>query len=189
MWSTLVFTLIFVALGLTVLFVAISGGPGGARKRMASQSRGTRRLALVNFLIALVVLGFAIPAAVIATVNNRDDIPEANVENLTAGEKHGRELFGERCANCHTLQAANAVAQVGPNLDDLRAAGEPRARRDPERPRARQRRTWPPTWSRGRTRRTWPRSWPRRSVRLRRTGRPVGPRSTPHKKFRPCGMS
>ena len=120
MWSTLVFTLIFVALGLTVLFVAISGGPGGARKRMASQSRGTRRLALVNFLIALVVLGFAIPAAVIATVNNRDDIPEANVENLTAGEIHGRELFGERCANCHTLQAANAVAQVGPNLDDLR---------------------------------------------------------------------
>ena len=129
MWSTLVFTLIFVALGLTVLFVAISGGPGGARKRMASQSRGTRRLALVNFLIALVVLGFAIPAAVIATVNNRDDIPEANVENLTAGEKHGRELFGERCANCHTLQAANAVAQVGPNLDDLLASQTDPAKR------------------------------------------------------------
>jgi mono/diheme cytochrome c family protein len=120
MWSTLVFTLVFVALGLTVLFVAISGGPGGARKRMASQSRGTRRLALVNFLLALLILGLGIPAAVIATVDNRDDIPEANVENLTAAEKHGRQLFGERCANCHTLKAANAVAQVGPNLDDLR---------------------------------------------------------------------
>jgi mono/diheme cytochrome c family protein len=120
MWSTLVFTLVFVALGLTVLFVAISGGPGGARKRMASQSRGTRRLALVNFLLALLILGLGIPAAVIATVDNRDDIPEANVENLTAAEKHGRQLFGERCANCHTLKAANAVAQVGPNLDDRR---------------------------------------------------------------------
>ena len=120
MWSTLVFTLVFVALGLTVLFVAISGGPGGARKRMASQSRGTRRLALVNFLLALLILGLGIPAAVIATVDNRDDIPEANVKNLTAAEKHGRQLFGERCANCHTLKAANAVAQVGPNLDDLR---------------------------------------------------------------------
>jgi mono/diheme cytochrome c family protein len=120
MWSTLVFTLVFVALGLTVLFVAISGGPGGARKRMASQSRGTRRLALVNFVLALLILGLGIPAAVIATVDNRDDIPEANVENLTAAEKHGRQLFGERCANCHTLKAANAVAQVGPNLDDLR---------------------------------------------------------------------
>ena len=120
MWAALVFTLVFVALGLTVLFVAISGGPGGARKRMASQSRGTRRLALVNFVIALLVLGLGIPAAVIATVDNRDDIPEANVKNLTAAEKNGRQLFGERCANCHTLEAANAVAQVGPNLDDLR---------------------------------------------------------------------
>ena len=129
MWATLVFTLVFVALGLTVLFVAISGGPGGARKRMASQSRGTRRLALVNFLIALVVLGLGIPAAVIATVDNRDDIPEANVTNLTAAEKTGRELFGERCANCHTLEAANAVAQVGPNLDDLLASQTDPAKR------------------------------------------------------------
>jgi mono/diheme cytochrome c family protein len=120
MWATLVFTLIFLGLGITVFFVAISGGPGGARKRMASQSRGTRRLALINFLIALVVLGIGIPAAVIAAVDNRDSIPEANVSNLTAAEKEGRNLFGERCANCHTLKAANAVAQVGPNLDDLR---------------------------------------------------------------------
>ena len=118
MWSTLVFTLIFVALGITVLFVAISGGPGGARRRMASQSRGTRRLALVNFVIALLVLGLGIPAAVIATVGSRDDIPEADVKNLTKAELHGRQLFGERCSNCHTLEAANAVAQVGPNLDD-----------------------------------------------------------------------
>jgi mono/diheme cytochrome c family protein len=98
----------------------MSGGPSGARKRMASQSRGTRRLALVNFLLALLILGLGIPAAVIATVNARNDIPEANVSNLTAAEKRGRALFGERCANCHTLQAARAVAQVGPNLDDLR---------------------------------------------------------------------
>ena len=87
---------------------------------MASQSRGTRRLALINFFLALVILGLGIPAAVIATVDNRDDIPEANVSNLTPAEKDGRILFGERCKNCHTLKAANAVAQVGPNLDDLR---------------------------------------------------------------------
>jgi mono/diheme cytochrome c family protein len=118
--AILVFTLIFVALGLSVLFVAMSGGPGGARKRMASQSRGTRRLALVNFLLALLILGLGIPAAVIATVNARNDVPEANVSNLTKAEEHGRMLFGERCKNCHTLKAANAVAQVGPNLDDLR---------------------------------------------------------------------
>jgi len=119
-WPVLIFTLIFVALGITVLFVALSGGPGGARRRMASQSRGTRRLALINFFLALLILGLGIPAAVIATVSSRNDIPEANVENLTAAEQHGLQLFGERCKNCHTLAAANAVAQVGPNLDDLR---------------------------------------------------------------------
>jgi mono/diheme cytochrome c family protein len=118
--ATLVFTLVFVALGLGVLFVALSGGPSGARRRMGSQSKRTRRIALVNFIIALIVLGVAIPAAVIATVEARNDVPEANVKNLTAAEEHGRELFGERCANCHSLKASNAVAQVGPNLDALR---------------------------------------------------------------------
>jgi mono/diheme cytochrome c family protein len=119
-WTTLVFLLVFVGLALGVLFVAMSGGTKGARARLASQSRGTRRLALVNFVLAVLILGLAIPAAVIATVDNRNDIPAANVSNLTKAEEHGRELFGQRCRNCHTLKAANAVAQVGPNLDNLR---------------------------------------------------------------------
>ena len=38
---------------------------------------------------------------------------------LTAAEKHGRELFGERCGLCHTLAGANAVGKVGPNLDQI----------------------------------------------------------------------
>jgi mono/diheme cytochrome c family protein len=118
--ALLAFTLLFIALGVGVLFVAMSGGAGGARKRLASQSRGTRRLALINFILGLLILGLGIPAAVIATVNSRNDVPSANVSNLTAAEKHGRELFGERCRNCHTLKAAHAVAQVGPNLDNLR---------------------------------------------------------------------
>ena len=118
--AVLAFTLLFVALGLTVLFVALSGGPGGARKRMASQSRRTRRIALINFMLAVVILGLGVPAAVIATVDARDDVPEANVSNLTAAEKHGRELFGLRCANCHTLKAANASGAIGPDLDQLR---------------------------------------------------------------------
>src|SRR3712207_1447814 len=100
--AVLVATTIFVALGIGVLFVALSGGPSGARRRMASQSRRTRRIALVNFVLALLILGIGIPAAVIATVEARDDVPEANVSDLTAAEQRGRELFGQRCANCHT---------------------------------------------------------------------------------------
>jgi mono/diheme cytochrome c family protein len=128
-WTTLVFTLLFISLGLSVLLVAMSGGPAGARRRLASQSRGTRRLALVNFVLAVVILGLGIPAAVIAGDKNRNDIPSANVSNLTAAEQHGRELFGERCRNCHTLKAANAVAQVGPNLDNLLATNTDAAKR------------------------------------------------------------
>jgi mono/diheme cytochrome c family protein len=118
--ALLAITLLFVALGLGVLFVGLSGGPSGARRRMASQSRRTRRIALFNFLVAVLILGLGIPAAVIATVEARNDVPKANVSNLTTAEKHGRKLFGQRCRNCHTLKASNAVAQVGPNLDVLR---------------------------------------------------------------------
>jgi mono/diheme cytochrome c family protein len=118
--ALLAFTLLFVALGLGVLFVALSGGPSGARKRMGSQSRRTRRIALVNFLLAVLILGLGVPAAVIATVNARNDVPTANVSNLTAAEKRGRQLFGVSCHNCHTLKASKSVAQVGPNLDTLR---------------------------------------------------------------------
>jgi mono/diheme cytochrome c family protein len=77
-------------------------------------------VAVVAFLLALVVLGIGVPAAVIAAVDNRTDIPAADVSNLTAAEKHGQELFGRRCVYCHTLKAANAAAQVGPDLDNLR---------------------------------------------------------------------
>ena len=122
--STLVFVLIWVFLGLGLLLIALSGGPSGALQQLQSQSRGSRKAATVLFALALLVLGVGVPAAVIASVNQRDDIPEANVSNLTAAEKHGRELFGKRCTQCHTLAASNAVAQVGPNLDQLRPPKE-----------------------------------------------------------------
>jgi mono/diheme cytochrome c family protein len=118
--ATLIFILVWVLLGLGLLFIALSGGPSGATERLMSTSRAGRRVAVVLFAIALVVLGAAVPAAVVSAVSNKDDIPEANVSNLTESEKHGRELFGLRCANCHTLKAANAIAEVGPNLDQLR---------------------------------------------------------------------
>ena len=117
---TLIFVLTWVILGLGLLLVALSGGPSGALQRLQSQSRGSRKAAIVLFVVALLVLGIGVPLAVISSVEARDDIPEANVSNLTAAEQHGRELFAQRCTQCHTLAASNAVAQVGPNLDTLR---------------------------------------------------------------------
>src|SRR5215213_9059923 len=113
--TTLVFVLFWVILGLGLLLIALSGGPGGALQRFQTQSRGGRKGAIVLFGIAVVVLGFLVPVGVVTAVHARDDIPRANVSNLTAAEKHGRELFGLRCALCHTLKASNAVAQVGPD--------------------------------------------------------------------------
>jgi mono/diheme cytochrome c family protein len=118
--STLIFVLIWVVLGLGLLLVAFSGGPSGALQQLMSQTRGARKAAIVLFALLALALGVVIPAAVIAAVSNRDDIPEANVTGLTESEMNGRELFGLRCANCHTLKAANAIASIGPNLDELR---------------------------------------------------------------------
>ena len=118
--TALIFVLTWVVLGLGLLLIALSGGPSGALQRLQSQSRGSRKAALVAFVVALLVLGVGVPLAVISSVEARDDIPEANVSNLTAAEQHGRELFGARCTQCHTLAASKSVAQVGPNLDTLR---------------------------------------------------------------------
>ena len=35
-------------------------------------------------------------------------------------EYDGKAIFQANCASCHTLKAANASGQVGPNLDQLK---------------------------------------------------------------------
>ena len=117
--STLLFVVAFVGLGLGTLLFAMSGGRGGLSSTLHSQTRGSRRFATFAFFASLLVLGVVVPGAVIAAELNKDDIPHAQVSGLTPQEKHGAELFGRRCGLCHTLKAANAVARVGPNLDDL----------------------------------------------------------------------
>jgi mono/diheme cytochrome c family protein len=115
--AVLAFVLVFVLLGLGAFFLAMSGGPTGARQRIQTQSRRGRRGAVLLFVLTILVLGVAVPAAVIATDKNRDSIPEANVKNLTSLQKRGADLFGQRCRQCHTLKAANATGKIGPDLD------------------------------------------------------------------------
>jgi mono/diheme cytochrome c family protein len=117
--STLIFVLVWVLLGLGVLFVALSGGPSGAGARLRSQSRGGRRAAGIAFGLAVLIFGIGVPAAVIAAVDHRDSIPSQGVK-LTAAENRGRQLFAARCTQCHTLAASNANATVGPDLDNLK---------------------------------------------------------------------
>ena len=40
------------------------------------------------------------------------------VSGAAADQGHGRKLFQEQCAGCHTLAAAGTQGTIGPNLDD-----------------------------------------------------------------------
>ena len=118
--AVIAFIAFWVLIGLGLLFVAISGGPSGARERLQTQSRGGRKGAFIVFGLVLLAFGIAVPVAASLGVSGRESIPSANISSLTAQEEKGRTLFSEYCRLCHTLEAAGAVATVGPNLDQLR---------------------------------------------------------------------
>ena len=69
-------------------------------------------------MILYVGFGIALPLAFLIG-NHANANAQVGGFKLTAAMKQGRELFGRHCAVCHTLAAANAVGQVGPNLDTL----------------------------------------------------------------------
>jgi mono/diheme cytochrome c family protein len=68
--------------------------------------------------VTYVAFGIAIPTLILVGNHNNAN-GQVGGSELTQAEKHGRELFGERCGLCHTLAAANAYGKVGPNLDDI----------------------------------------------------------------------
>ncbi|HVE69701.1 MAG TPA: cytochrome c [Solirubrobacteraceae bacterium] len=117
--GALLFIGAWVLLGLGVLFVAMSGGPRGARERLYGTSRGARRATAIGVTFVFVVMGVAIPGAVIAG-NEDDEQAGAARVRLSAAQERGRELFGTVCQQCHVLAAANAVGQTGPDLDRLK---------------------------------------------------------------------
>jgi len=108
----------FIAVGATVLFFAFGGGAHGAREQLhAGQSRRGRRIALIGTLVAIAVFGAGIPALVIGYNEGEQSKDAIGGVTLNERQQEGRKLFAEKCANCHTLKAANAVGRVGPNLD------------------------------------------------------------------------
>ncbi len=111
----------WILVALALFFVALRGGPRGARATLQSQSPGTRRAALVFFAVFYVGIGVAVPLLLIA--GDRDEASATvggTTVHLTAQAHRGQKIFGERCASCHTLAAAHAAGKVGPNLDALK---------------------------------------------------------------------
>jgi cytochrome c553 len=107
----------FVVIGIGVVFVAFSGGPGAARE--AYLTRGRRTFPLL-ILLLYVGLGIAIPAAVIASRGESEGaVGKLRTEQPTGPQEQGKELFIQTCKSCHTLAAVNARGVTGPDLDDL----------------------------------------------------------------------
>jgi mono/diheme cytochrome c family protein len=107
----------FFLVGVGVIFVAYSGGPGRARE--AYLTRGGRLFKYVIPAIYIAV-GIAVPAIVIADRDKaeggvgrlRDEKPSKQVAK-------GRDTFKQTCASCHSLAAVNARGVTGPNLDEI----------------------------------------------------------------------
>lgn len=117
--APLLFIGTWVLLGVGIVFVALSGGPRGARARLYGQGKGARRAGGIVITLLFVGMGIAIPTVVIAGNENDDQAGAARV-HLSSSQEHGRELFGQVCQQCHTLAASDAVGKVGPNLDLLK---------------------------------------------------------------------
>jgi mono/diheme cytochrome c family protein len=112
----IVFVLVWVLLGLGVFFVAMRGGPRGARQALHTESKASGRFVAVAVTV-LIVFGLAVPALVLAFNGNDKAGVGVGGVHLNAKEQEGRELFSHSCAVCHTLAATKSVGQIGPNLD------------------------------------------------------------------------
>jgi cytochrome c551 len=107
----------FFLLGVGVLFIAFSGGPGAARE--AYMSGGRRSFPLVILVIYL-ALGVAVPAAVIASRGEAEGgVGSLRTEEANERLANGKELFIATCKSCHDLDAVQARGVTGPDLDEL----------------------------------------------------------------------
>jgi mono/diheme cytochrome c family protein len=115
--TTLAFVIGFVVIGVSVIAAAFGGRREG--ERAPGPTRRGRKAVAILVGAVVVVLGVVVPALVLAGGQDRSSKASGGVE-LTSAETQGREVFKDRCATCHTLEAANGVGKVGPNLDQLR---------------------------------------------------------------------
>jgi len=110
------FVLFWVAVGLGVFFVAMRGGPRGARESLHTDSKLGQRAVTLG-IVLLFAVGLGVPALVLAFNGEHKASVAVGGLHLNAEEVKGRELFAHTCAACHTLAAVKSVGRVGPNLD------------------------------------------------------------------------
>ncbi|HEX8714383.1 MAG TPA: c-type cytochrome [Solirubrobacteraceae bacterium] len=112
----IVIVLAWVLIGLATFFIAMRGGPRGARQALHTESRASRRFVTLG-VVVLFAFGLAVPAIVLAFNGEHKASVAVGGVRLNAGEQKGRELFEHSCGVCHTLAATKSVGMIGPNLD------------------------------------------------------------------------
>ena len=112
----IVFVLFWLLVGLGVFFLAIRGGPRGARAALHTESTVSRRL-VIDGVVVLFAFGLSVPALVLAFNGNHKASVGVGGVHLTPNEQKGRELFARSCGYCHTLAATKSVGRIGPDLD------------------------------------------------------------------------
>jgi hypothetical protein len=110
----------WILIGVAVVFISFSGGPGAAREAYMTRGRGEFGVVIVLVYIGI---GIAVPAVVIASrgtrLGNDSTLSQDKVRDAKPDVREGRQLFIETCASCHTLAAVNARGVTGPDLDKI----------------------------------------------------------------------
>ncbi|HEV3389762.1 MAG TPA: hypothetical protein VG057_12170 [Solirubrobacteraceae bacterium] len=115
MLAVLLFAAFWVVLGVGVFLLGARRGPSASGREPGWRGRRT-----LGWVMAVTYIAFGIVLPTVFLIGNRNNANgQVGGIKLTAAEKRGRVIFGERCALCHTLAAANAVGKVGPNLDTI----------------------------------------------------------------------
>jgi len=114
--GTAAFVLAFILLGLSVVGLAMRSGRRGRRRETPAQ----RNAWTTGLIIASIIIGIGIPLWVVVANNDSKAKKVPGGLELNQAQVEGRQIFAERCANCHSLEASNAVGKVGPNLDNMR---------------------------------------------------------------------
>jgi mono/diheme cytochrome c family protein len=110
------FVIFWVLIGLAVFFLAMRGGPRGARESLHTESK-VGQAAVMLGIVLVFAFGLIVPALVLAHNGAHEASVAHGGVHLNAQEQHGRYLFSLSCGGCHTLKAANAVGHIGPDLD------------------------------------------------------------------------
>jgi mono/diheme cytochrome c family protein len=115
--TALVFLIPWVFVGIVVLFIGFSGGPGRAREAYLTRAG---RAFQVTIVVIYLGIGIAVPAIILSSRTKAEGATSSlQTKHASAQIQRGKTLFRGTCASCHTLAAVNARGVTGPDLDRI----------------------------------------------------------------------